>query len=216
MPWSVVTDSRLDEVELVVCGPGPGDPRDAVSPRIRRMREVVRRRRASGRPLLAVCLSHQILADSLGLDLAPLARPHQGLQKSVDVFGTPASIGFYNTFTARVARARRRSATQRSPPTRTGDVYALRGPGFASVQGHLESILSRDGMSILELLVAQALTADARALVGSTPQRASRAAISAPFRLVRGQFERPQIGCGRLGAATEPPRTWARTACHRW
>ena len=56
-----------------------------------------------GRPLLAVCLSHQILADSLGIELAPLAAPHQGLQKTVDVFGMPASIGFYNTFTARVA-----------------------------------------------------------------------------------------------------------------
>ena len=40
----------------------------------------------------------------------------------------------------------------------SGDVYALRGPGFASVQGHLESILSRDGMTTLERLVAHALT----------------------------------------------------------
>ena len=81
VPWSVVTDEQLDEAELVVCGPGPGDPRDPDSARIGRMREIVTRRRASGRPLLAVCLSHQILADSLGIDLGPLARPHQGLQK---------------------------------------------------------------------------------------------------------------------------------------
>ena len=40
----------------------------------------------------------------------------------------------------------------------TGDVYALRGPGFASVQGHLESILSRDGMTTLQRLVEHALT----------------------------------------------------------
>jgi phenazine biosynthesis protein phzE len=39
-----------------------------------------------------------------------------------------------------------------------GDVYALRGPGFASVQGHLESILSRDGMTTLQRLVEHALT----------------------------------------------------------
>ena len=110
-PWNAVTDAQLDDAELVVCGPGPGDPREPGSARIRRMREVVAHRRATGRPLLAVCLSHQILADSLGIDLAPLAAPHQGLQKTVDVFGMPASIGFYNTFTARVARrhdARRR------------------------------------------------------------------------------------------------------------
>ena len=40
----------------------------------------------------------------------------------------------------------------------SGDVYALRGPGFASVQGHLESILSRDGMTTLERLVSAALS----------------------------------------------------------
>ena len=113
----------------------------------------------SGRPLLAVCLSHQILADSLGIELAPLARPHQGLQKTVDVFGTPASIGFYNTFTARVAPGTTRDRRDRGRGRRrSGDVYALRGPGYASVQGHLESILSRDGMTTLERLVSHALT----------------------------------------------------------
>src|SRR6478735_8440331 len=159
MPWSTVTDEQVEAAELVVCGPGPGDPRDASTPRNRRMRDLVARRRASGRPLLTVCLSHQILADSLGIDLAPLARPHQGLQKTVDVFGEPASIGFYNTFTARIAPGTTRvGAAEVSADAETGDVYALRGPGFASVQGHLESILSRDGMTTLEHLVAHALT----------------------------------------------------------
>ncbi|QIG38175.1 chorismate-binding protein [Microbacterium sp. 4R-513] len=159
VPWSEVTDAQVDEAELVVCGPGPGDPRDTSSRRIRRMHDVVARRRSSGRPLLTVCLSHQILADSLGMDLAPLARPHQGLQKTVDVFGEPASIGFYNTFTARVAPGTTTiGETEVSADARTGDVYALRGPGLASVQGHLESILSRDGMTTLERLVSHALT----------------------------------------------------------
>jgi len=159
VPWTVVTDEQLDETGLVVCGPGPGDPRDPDSARIGRMREIVARRRASGRPLLAVCLSHQILADSLGIDLGPLARPHQGLQKSVDVFGIPASIGFYNTFTARVAPGTTVvGEAEIAADPETGDVYALRGPGFASIQGHLESILSRDGMTTLERLVAHALT----------------------------------------------------------
>lgn len=157
VPWSAVTDAQLDAAELVVSGPGPGDPRDTASPRMARMREVVRRRRASEQPLLAVCLSHQILADSLGIDLAPLTAPHQGLQKVVDVFGEPASIGFYNTFTARVAPGTTRVGVAEVSADTAGDVYALRGPGFASVQGHLESILSRDGMTTLERLVAQAL-----------------------------------------------------------
>lgn len=157
--WSAATDDQVDQAELVVCGPGPGDPRDPSSPRIVRMREIVARRRASGRPLLTVCLSHQILSDSLGLDLAPLARPHQGMQKTVDLFGEHASIGFYNTFTARVAPGTTHLGdVEIAADPETGDVYALRGPGFASVQGHLESILSRDGMTTLERLVSHALT----------------------------------------------------------
>ena len=158
VPWSAVTDEQVDAAELVVSGPGPGDPRDIGSARMRRMRAVVARRRASGRPLLAVCLSHQILADSLGIALAPLSAPHQGLQKTVDVFGEPASIGFYNTFTARVPVGTTHVGDADVAADASGDVYALRGPGFASVQGHLESILSRDGMTTLERLVSHALT----------------------------------------------------------
>ncbi len=159
LPWGEVTDAQVEAAALVVAGPGPGDPRDPDSARMRRMREVVAHRLRAGRPLLAVCLSHQILADALGLGLAPLARPHQGLQLSVDVFGEPASIGFYNTFTARVpAGTASVGATEIAAHPDSGDVYALRGPGYASVQGHLESILSRDGMRTLERLVAHALS----------------------------------------------------------
>lgn len=161
-PWNEVTDASVAAADLVVAGPGPGDPRDLSSARIARLRSVVDARRASGRPLLAVCLSHQMLADTLGIELAPLASPHQGLQKTVDVFGVPASIGFYNTFTARVAPGTTtvgdaEHVTEVSADAVSGDVYALRGPGYASVQGHLESILSRDGLETLERLIAHAL-----------------------------------------------------------
>ncbi|WP_164233642.1 chorismate-binding protein [Microbacterium hydrocarbonoxydans] len=158
-PWSDAPEELLDAADLVVAGPGPGDPRDEESPRIARMRQVVARRLETGRPLLAVCLSHQILADGLGIALTPLDAPHQGLQKAVPVFGEDASIGFYNTFTARVpAGTARVGAAEVSADPATGDVYALRGERFASVQGHLESILSRDGIRTLERLVTHALT----------------------------------------------------------
>lgn len=157
-PWSAVTDAAVAEADIVVAGPGPGDPRDEASPRIARMRQVVTGRLTAGKPLLAVCLSHQILADALGIGLAPLASPHQGLQKQVDVFGSEASIGFYNTFTARVAPGTAAlGETEIAADAASGDVYALRGPGYASIQGHLESILSRDGLDTLDRLVTHAL-----------------------------------------------------------
>ncbi|GGF46610.1 phenazine-specific anthranilate synthase component I [Microbacterium sorbitolivorans] len=164
--WSTVTDAQIDAAELVVSGPGPGDPLDGDSPRVARLRDVVSRRLAAHSPLIAVCLSHQVLATALGLSIAPLASPHQGLQLTVDVFGEPAAIGFYNTFTARVLPgvAKLTPSTSRCDAgeveiaaSTDGDVYALRGKGFASVQGHLESILSRDGIRTLERLVTHAL-----------------------------------------------------------
>ncbi|MFK4790568.1 anthranilate synthase family protein [Microbacterium sp. ZW T5_56] len=157
VPWNEVTDEQVSAADLVVAGPGPGDPRDDTSARIRRMREVVAARRSGEQPLVAVCLSHQILADSVGIDLGPLDSPHQGVQKTVDVFGEPASVGFYNTFTARVSPGTTTVADLELSADDRGDVYALRGPRTASVQGHLESILSRDGLHTLERLVSQAL-----------------------------------------------------------
>lgn len=157
VPWSEVTDDEVAAADLVVAGPGPGDPRDDDSARVGRMREVIAARRSAATPLVAVCLSHQILADSVGIDLGPLASPHQGVQKTVDVFGQPASIGFYNTFTARVAPGVTAVADLEVSADAGGDVYALRGPHTASVQGHLESILSRDGLDTLARLVAHAL-----------------------------------------------------------
>lgn len=158
VPWSEADPAAVDVADILVAGPGPGDPRDPDSPRLARMRDLVDARLASRRPVLAVCLSHQVLAHRLGIELAPLASPHQGLQKTVDVFGHPASIGFYNTFTARVpAGTTAIGETEIAADRDTGDVYALRGPGYASVQGHLESILSRDGLETLERLVTHAL-----------------------------------------------------------
>jgi phenazine biosynthesis protein phzE len=160
--WDGVTEADTMAADLVVAGPGPGDPRDASSARIRRMHEVVARRRTRGMPLLAVCLSHQILAEGLGIPLEPLPQPYQGLQKTVDIFGQDASIGFYNTFTARVAPGTTQVGEAEVAADAAGAVYALRGPAFASVQGHLESILSRDGLHTLERLCAHALSGRGR------------------------------------------------------
>jgi phenazine biosynthesis protein phzE len=147
------------DADLLVLGPGPGDPRRAGDPRIARLRALLGRRLATGAPTLAVCLSHQVLALEAGLAVEPLPAPRQGLRLEVDVFGEPAAIGFYNTFAARVA-----PGTVRTPrhglavsADATGVVHALRGPGVASVQGHLESVLSSDGLATLDRLVTPLL-----------------------------------------------------------
>ncbi|MHA7985937.1 anthranilate synthase family protein [Rathayibacter sp. CAU 1779] len=157
-PCADVDDVLADD--LVVFGPGPGDPRRP-QPRINRLRALMVERIRSGRPLLAVCLSHQVLGMLAGHDVAPLAEPRQGIQLAVDVFGAPARVGFYNTFGVReraeTADDRRELALEPSIDA-NGIVTAFRAPGIASVQAHLESVLSPDGERMLSALIGHALT----------------------------------------------------------
>jgi phenazine biosynthesis protein phzE len=144
-----------------VLGPGRVDPADPADPKMVLMRSLVAELAAAGRPggLLAVCLSHQLLCGTaLGLPLRRKATPYQGAQERIDLFGQPQTVGFYNTFTAVCddAAAERLSAqgieVSRDPATH--DVHAVRGPGFAGIQFHPESVLTTDGIT----LVADLLT----------------------------------------------------------
>ncbi len=160
VPWHAVPDGA-GSPDLLVLGPGPGDPRRLDDPRVARVHALVAARLAAGDPLLAVCLSHQVLALQAGLPVAPLPAPRQGVRLDVDVFGDPAAIGFYNTFAARSASGADRTplldlAVSADPVS--GVVHALRGPRVASVQGHLESVLSSDGLATLRRLVVPLLT----------------------------------------------------------
>ncbi|GAA1968863.1 anthranilate synthase family protein [Kitasatospora viridis] len=156
----------------LVLGPGPGDPADPADPKMALLRPVVADALAAAlagtrrAPLLAVCLSHQLLCGALGLGLHRKARVYQGAQETVDLFGTAHTVGFYNTFTARAsdADAARLAAAgielARDPAT--GDVHALRGPGFATLQFHPESVLTHDGPGLLTALLRPATAPVAR------------------------------------------------------
>lgn len=117
------------------------------------------------RPMLAVCLSHQMLSLLAGLPVEPLPAPRQGVRLAVDVFGEDAAIGFYNTFSSVAPGVARtpRLGLEVSVDPETGVVNALRGEHVASVQGHLESVLSSDGLRTLERLVRTATAQPARA-----------------------------------------------------
>ncbi|MGI4894454.1 MAG: anthranilate synthase family protein [Janthinobacterium lividum] len=145
---------------LVVLGPGPGDPQDASDPRISRLQGLAaglsEAAQHGGNPLLGVCLGHQLLSGTLGLPLRRKDTPHQGTQFEVDLFGAPATVGFYNSFTARVDDAALARLARRGVEVATGpsdEVVALRGDGFAGIQFHPESVLTLDGPAVLRSLV---------------------------------------------------------------
>ncbi|GIE99752.1 anthranilate synthase family protein [Paractinoplanes rishiriensis] len=159
LPWPDAP--ALPDADLVVAGPGPGDPGDLTSPKMRTLHALVDGLLAARRPLFAVCLGHQILADRLGLPLDRREAPYQGLARDVDLFGTVRRVGFYSSFAA-LAEADTfvspygHVEVARDPAD--GAVHALRGPGFAGVQFHPESVLSRDGVAVLAELLPPLLS----------------------------------------------------------
>ncbi|WP_432753439.1 anthranilate synthase family protein [Streptomyces sp. JL2001] len=146
----------------VVLGPGPGDPGDAADPKMRFLRaltaDLVREHRHG---LLGVCLGHELIAAELGLEIVRKRTPFQGAQMRIDLFGQEQTVGFYNSFTARCDdRAATELALHRIEVSRdpaTDEVHALRGPGFAGVQFHPESVLTRDGAALTASLLAGVL-----------------------------------------------------------
>lgn len=164
-----VTVRRYDEPGLretvrghegpLVLGPGPGDPSDTADPKMRLLRgltaEAVRENRHG---LLGVCLGHELIAAELGLEIVRKEVPYQGAQTEIDLFGRPETVGFYNSFVAHCDDgAAREMAAHGIEVSRTasGEVHALRGPGFAGVQFHPESVLTLDGAALVRELMGQ-------------------------------------------------------------
>ncbi|MEU3524388.1 anthranilate synthase family protein [Streptomyces sp. NPDC038707] len=162
-----VTVRRYDEPGLraavlghagpVVLGPGPGDPRDLADPKMGFLRELAAEVVGTHRHgVLGVCLGHELIAAELGLDLVRKRVPYQGAQTVIDLFGRSETVGFYNSFVARCdEEAARELAAHGVEVSRAadGEVHALRGPGFAGVQFHPESVLTLNGAAVVRELV---------------------------------------------------------------
>jgi phenazine biosynthesis protein phzE len=94
-----------------------------------------------------------VLAGELGLPLRRLPRPHQGVQREIDLFGTRTRVGFYNSYVALDLGDVPDLEIAADPAD--GRVDALRGKGFTGLQFHAESVLTTDGVQILRREVAR-------------------------------------------------------------
>jgi phenazine biosynthesis protein phzE len=148
----------FDRADLVIVGPGPGDPRNLDDPKIKAVRAAVDDLLARRQPFLAVCLGHQVLCGTLGIPLVYKDIVFQGTQTKVDVLGRRENVGFYNTFVARLE-----PGTEPPPGValdldpETGDVHALTGAHFRGVQFHAESILTENGFDVIRELLLDLL-----------------------------------------------------------
>ncbi|MFE6160232.1 anthranilate synthase family protein [Streptomyces sp. NPDC056486] len=146
----------------LILGPGPGNPSDPTDPKMTFLRslaaEAVRDHRHG---VLGVCLGHELLAAELGLEIVRKEVPYQGAQTRIDLFGRPETVGFYNSFVAHcdeeTSQELAAHGIEVSREPATGEVHALRGPGFAGVQFHPESVLSLRGTAIVRELLSGVL-----------------------------------------------------------
>ncbi|MFE5597696.1 anthranilate synthase family protein [Streptomyces coelicoflavus] len=152
----------LDDQDFVIVGPGPGDPAQHTDSKMAHLRHLTRGLLRSHTPFLSVCLGHQVLSSLLGLDIVRRPEPNQGSQQKIDFFGRQELVGFYNTFAARSAENTlscpyRGGEVQVCHDPGSGEVHGLRGPGYASVQFHPASVLTRNGTDVLRSLLVGAL-----------------------------------------------------------
>jgi phenazine biosynthesis protein phzE len=145
----------LDGFDLVIVGPGPGDPREDDNPKMARLREAVGTLLAAKRPFLAVCLGHQALCHQLGIPLAYKDIVFQGTQSPVTIDGRTERVGFYNTFVGRVTDPANEVPEGVTVDTDadSGDVNALTGPHYRGLQFHAESILTQRGYDLVHDIV---------------------------------------------------------------
>lgn len=141
-------DADVPAADLVLVGPGPGDPADLSDPKMRRIDALLGRLLAEDRPFLAICLGHQVLCRRLGMETVASDPPLQGVQQSVDLFGRREPVGFYCTFFAETPAAAPTGVEIAAEPD--GKVIALRSADFYSVQFHVESVLTTNCTPILQ------------------------------------------------------------------
>ncbi len=150
------TRGALDEFDLAVVGPGPGDPRDADHPKVAAFAAAVEDLRHARRPFLAVCLGHQVLCRLLGLDLGYKDIVFQGTQSRVRLRGHDQVVGFYNTFVARADGGLPEGVSVETDEG-SGDVHLVAGPHYRGIQFHAESILTEHGYEIIRDFVLELL-----------------------------------------------------------
>ena len=147
----------FDDVDLVVVGPGPGDPREHDHPKIAAYHAAIDHLLETGKPFLAVCLGHQVLCDRLGIPLGYKDIVFQGTQSSVSIEGREEKVGFYNTFVGRAESRPLPDGVTVEADEQTGDIHLVAGPTYRGVQFHAESILTENGFALLRGLLLELL-----------------------------------------------------------
>jgi para-aminobenzoate synthetase component 2 len=164
--------ARAEEADGVLVSPGPGRPEDVPA-----STALVQRAEATGRPLLGVCLGHQVLAHALGARVTEAPELLHGRTSAVLHDGDPLFDGLPSGFAA--MRYHSLAVDGESLPeelrvtarTPEGVVMAVRhrSAPLVGVQFHPESVLTEGGRRLLENWLREVRPGGASVSADDTP-----------------------------------------------
>ena len=152
-------DGDVDDHDLVIVGPGPGDPRDGDDPKIATFRRVVR---AAPRPRGA--LPRRLprppgaLPRGSGSRWPSRTSSSRGPSPRCRSAAAPSGSASTTRSSAGSATATRCPTASPSTPTRSpATCTCVRGPHYRGIQFHAESILTENGYDLIHDLVRELL-----------------------------------------------------------
>ena len=144
----------------VILGPGPGDPNNEEHPRMIHLKALTDALLVEKKPLIGVCLGHQMLCHSLGFPVKQQTSSTQGMQRSVVVQGYPHQLGFYNSFAPVPHPLMQPPADITYDLDEEDRIIAISGSHYRGFQFHPESIMSQTGVNLLKQALSDVLSYD--------------------------------------------------------
>lgn len=141
-------DLFKNESDIVVLGPGPGNINDLENKRMVRLLEITRLLTENKRPLLGVCLGHQAILKTMGVEIVKQPKPTQGVQLEVELFGKKEFVGFYNSFTAYLFQDMRLNCKITTDENKR--IIIIQSPTTIGCLFHPESVMTQNGYKILQ------------------------------------------------------------------
>ncbi|MFA5040813.1 MAG: chorismate-binding protein [Bdellovibrionales bacterium] len=146
---SLAFNPAADDSDIIILGPGPGDPTDMSHPRMKRLQDIIGDMDARRKPMLGICLGHQALAVYKKIDVERQLHSTQGMQRIVELMGEKYRLGFYNSFSPVFNENAKARKDINFDTDETGRIIAMEGGRFMGFQFHPESIMSEDGAKLL-------------------------------------------------------------------